>query len=74
VARLAGVPRPVIDRAKAILRVLEEAELNLQQVASPDSGPMIAGEEGRTRTRRVRRVERDALQELAPPPELDLFS
>jgi hypothetical protein len=35
---------------------------------------MIAGEEGRTRTRRVRRVERDALQELAPPPELDLFS
>ena len=74
VARLAGVPRPVIDRAKAILRVLEEAELNLQQVASPASGPMIAGEEGRTRTRRVRRVERDALQELAPPPELDLFS
>jgi DNA mismatch repair protein MutS len=74
VARLAGVPRPVIDRAKAILRVLEEAELNLQQVASPDTGLMIAADSGRPRSRKVRRVERDALQELSPPPELDLFS
>ena len=74
VARLAGVPRPVIDRAKAILRVLEEAELNLQQVASPDASLMIAAESGRPRSRKVRRVERDALQELSPPPELDLFS
>jgi DNA mismatch repair protein MutS len=74
VARLAGVPRPVIDRAKAILRVLEEAELNLQQVASPDASLMIAAESGRPRSRKVRRLERDALQELSPPPELDLFS
>src|SRR5690606_158876 len=29
VARLAGVPRPVVERAKQILRVLEEAELDL---------------------------------------------
>ena len=74
VARLAGVPRSVIDRAKAILRVLEEAELNLQQVASPDESVMIAAESGRPRSRKVRRLERDALQELSPPPELDLFS
>ena len=72
VARLAGVPRPVIDRAKAILRVLEEAELNLQQVVAPES-PETDGVE-KPRSRRVRRVERDALQELAPPPQLDLFS
>ncbi|MGE3312462.1 MAG: DNA mismatch repair protein MutS [Limisphaerales bacterium] len=32
VARLAGVPRPVIERAKYILRVLEEAELDLQRL------------------------------------------
>ena len=28
VARLAGVPKPVIERAKAILRNLEETELS----------------------------------------------
>ena len=74
VARLAGVPRPVIDRAKTILRVLEEAELNLQHVAAPDSGSPGETDPGSGRSRRVRRLERDALQELTPPPQLDLFS
>jgi DNA mismatch repair protein MutS len=32
VARLAGVPKPVIERAKYILQVLEEAELDLQRL------------------------------------------
>lgn len=74
VARLAGVPRPVIDRAKTILRVLEEAELNLQHVAEPDGGTLSETNPGSSRSRRVRRLERDALQELTPPPQLDLFS
>ena len=74
VARLAGVPRPVIDRAKTILRVLEEAELNLQHVAAPDSESPGETDPGSGRSRRVRRLERDALQELTPPPQLDLFS
>lgn len=74
VARLAGVPRSVIDRAKTILRVLEEAELNLQHVAAPDSGTPGGTEPGSGRSRRGRRLERDALQELTPPPQLDLFS
>ncbi|MBN9691548.1 MAG: DNA mismatch repair protein MutS [Verrucomicrobia bacterium] len=71
VARLAGVPRPVIDRAKVILRVLEEAELNLQQVLAGESGstePAAA-----TKPRRAR-VEREKLRTLAPPPQLDLFA
>ena len=74
VARLAGVPRSVIDRAKTILRVLEEAELNLQHVAAPDSGSPGETDPSSGRSRRVRRLERDALQELTPPPQLDLFS
>jgi DNA mismatch repair protein MutS len=74
VARLAGVPRSVIDRAKTILRVLEEAELNLQHVAAPDSGTPSGSDPGSGRSRRGRRLERDALQELTPPPQLDLFS
>ena len=74
VARLAGVPRSVIDRAKTILRVLEEAELNLQHVAVPDGGTLSETNAGSGRSRRVRRLERDALQELTPPPQLDLFS
>ena len=74
VARLAGVPRSVIDRAKTILRVLEEAELNLQHVAVPDGGTLSETNPSGGRSRRVRRLERDALQELTPPPQLDLFS
>ncbi len=69
VARLAGVPRPVIDRAKAILRVLEEAELNLQQV-NPEP-PGIPGPRARTPRRRA---EREKLLELVPSPQMDLFS
>ena len=38
VARLAGVPRTVVERAKHILRVLEEAELDLQRVAGMGTG------------------------------------
>jgi DNA mismatch repair protein MutS len=71
VARLAGVPRPVIDRAKVILRVLEEAELNLQQVLAGESGstePTVAAKPRRAR------VEREKLRTLAPPPQLDLFA
>jgi DNA mismatch repair protein MutS len=57
VARLAGVPKPVIDRAKEILSNLEEAEL------TPEGKPPAA------RNRR----ERDKLQKLGPAPQLDLF-
>jgi len=81
VARLAGVPQPVIDRAKGILRVLEEAELNLQRVVEPDGGTTATDSGDRTVSagrgpgRRTRRLEREALQELLPPPpQLDLFS
>jgi DNA mismatch repair protein MutS len=75
VARLAGVPRPVIDRAKTILSVLEEAELNLQQVAATDGADASGNEPAKSpKPRRLRRVERDSLKDLAPPPQLDLFS
>ena len=67
VARLAGVPQPVIDRAKEILRVLEEADLNVHQ---------LAGSPAPASSRRGVRhgARRERLQELPPPPELDLFS
>jgi DNA mismatch repair protein MutS len=68
VARLAGVPRAVIDRAKIILRVLEEAELNLQNILNNESAATPAT----TRPRRARQ-EREALRRLAPSPQLDLF-
>ncbi len=57
VARLAGVPRPVLDRAKEILRNLEESELT---------------PEGNVRATRRQR-DRERLKQLAPPPQLDLF-
>ena len=57
VARLAGVPKPVIDRAREILSNLEEAEL------TPEGKPPAA------RNRR----EREKLQKLGPAPQLDLF-
>ena len=59
VARLAGVPKTVIDRAKEILVNLEEAEL------SPEGNP---------RTKPRHRAEREKLKELGPPPQLDLFA
>lgn len=59
VARLAGVPRAVIERAKVILRNLEAAELT---------------PEGQRRRPAARlRAEREALQALEPPAQLDLF-
>jgi DNA mismatch repair protein MutS len=57
VARLAGVPKPVLERAKEILRNLEESELT---------------PEGNVRRAAPQR-ERDKLKQLAPPPQLDLF-
>jgi DNA mismatch repair protein MutS len=59
VARLAGIPKPVIDRAKVILRNLEESELT---------------PEGNVRQSARHRAERDRLQNLEPSPQLDLFA
>jgi DNA mismatch repair protein MutS len=58
VARLAGVPKAVVERAKVILRNLEESELT---------------PEGNVRQSARHRAERDTLKGLAPPPQLDLF-
>lgn len=57
VARLAGVPRAVLDRAREILSNLEESEL------TPG---------GRARGS-ARNRDREKLQKLPPPPQLDLF-
>ncbi len=57
VARLAGVPKEVLERAKQILVNLEESELT---------------PEGNVRQPR-RQQERDKLKQLAPPPQMDLF-
>lgn len=57
VARLAGVPKHVLERAKEILGNLEESEL------TPG---------GRARTS-ARHRDREKLQKLPPPPQLDLF-
>jgi DNA mismatch repair protein MutS len=59
VARLAGVPREVLDRAKVILANLEESELT---------------PEGTVRQSRRRQQDREKLKKLAPPPQMDLFS
>jgi len=58
VARLAGVPKLVIERAKVILRNLEESELT---------------PEGTVRQAPRRQQDREKLKKLAPPPQLDLF-
>jgi len=58
VARLSGVPRPVLERAREILRNLEESELT---------------PEGNVRQQARHRAEREKLQKLGPPPQLDLF-
>jgi len=57
VARLAGVPKPVLERAKEILRNLEDSELT---------------PEGNVRQPR-RQQDRDKLKSLAPAPQMDLF-
>jgi DNA mismatch repair protein MutS len=58
VARLAGVPREVLERAKVILGNLEESELT---------------PEGTVRQSPRRQQDRDRLKQLAPPPQMDLF-
>jgi DNA mismatch repair protein MutS len=57
VARLAGVPKPVLERAKQILGNLEESELT---------------PEGNVRAAR-RQQDRNKLKTLAPAPQMDLF-
>jgi len=58
VARLAGVPRSILERAKEILGNLEESELT---------------PEGNVRQSTRRQQDRDKLKQLAPPPQMDLF-
>jgi DNA mismatch repair protein MutS len=58
VARLAGVPQEVLERAKVILGNLEESELT---------------PEGTVRQSARRQQDRDKLKQLAPPPQMDLF-
>jgi DNA mismatch repair protein MutS len=59
VARLAGVPKTVLERAKEILRNLEESELT---------------PEGNIRQPTRRQQDRDKLKQLAPAPQMDLFA
>jgi DNA mismatch repair protein MutS len=58
VARLAGVPKEVLERAKQILDNLEESELT---------------PEGNVRQPR-RQQDREKLKSLAPVPQMDLFA
>jgi DNA mismatch repair protein MutS len=58
VARLAGVPKPVLERAKEILGNLEESELT---------------PEGNVRHASRHRAEREKLRRLKPTSQLDLF-
>jgi len=58
VARLAGVPKPVLERAREILHNLEESELT---------------PEGNVRQSTRRQRDREKLKKLAPAPQLDLF-
>jgi DNA mismatch repair protein MutS len=58
VARLAGVPQEVLERAKVILGNLEESELT---------------PEGTVRQSRRHQQDRDKLKQLVPPPQMDLF-
>ena len=57
-ARLAGVPKSVLERAKEILRNLEESELT---------------PEGNVRQSNRRQRDREKLKQLAPAPQMDLF-
>jgi DNA mismatch repair protein MutS len=59
VARLAGVPKSVLERAKEILRNLEESELT---------------PEGNVRHSTRRERDREKLRQLAVTPQMDLFS
>jgi DNA mismatch repair protein MutS len=76
VARLAGTPKSVIERAKEILRVLEEAELNLQHVLDEENGTDAGSpipDAGKAEKRR-QRPERRALKNLALSAQMDLFA
>jgi DNA mismatch repair protein MutS len=57
VARLAGVPKTVLERAREILANLEQSELT---------------PEGKVRSQ-ARRQEVEKLKRLGPPPQMDLF-
>src|SRR5207237_3977314 len=57
VARLAGVQKAVLERAKEVLRNLEDSELDA---------------EGTVRHQARQRAEREKLKKLAPVPQLDL--
>jgi DNA mismatch repair protein MutS len=59
VARLAGVPKTILERAKEILRNLEESEL------TPEGSVRASGSR--------RQQDRDKLKQLAPAPQMDLF-
>jgi DNA mismatch repair protein MutS len=59
VARLAGVPKTVLERAREILRNLEESELT---------------PEGNVRTTTRRQQDREKLKHLGPAPQMDLFA
>jgi DNA mismatch repair protein MutS len=71
VARLAGLPRPVIERAKEILRNLEESEL------TPEGQPKIAqhehrhGKGGKGQGARGKKAKPAKVSE--PPPQMFLF-
>jgi len=56
VARLAGVPKEVLERAKQILSNLEESELTPEGNVRPQTR------------------QRGKLQNLTPPPQMDLFA
>ncbi len=58
VARLAGVPKEVLERAKVILRNLEDSELT---------------PEGTVRQTSRRQQDREKLKQLEASPQLDLF-
>jgi len=58
VARLAGVPKEVLERAKVILRNLEDSELT---------------PEGTVRQTNRRQQDRDKLKQLEANPQMDLF-
>lgn len=58
VARLAGVPKEVLERAKVILRNLEDSELT---------------PEGTVRQTNRRQQDREKLKQLESNPQLDLF-
>ena len=70
VARLAGIPRPVLARAKEILRVLEESELNLAGLMG-GSGPVTSADPGRANS--PKETSRRRLRSLAPSGQMDLF-